>query len=105
MAAAFPGLQFNSDLFFAALNDLDGGYFLRAVMITIRDTKELYPGSNLIAIVRDLALDMQRADKASNTLKLEAETEAERIDRWKRESVPMPEECREVLSKLGVKFL
>lgn len=104
LVAAFPGLQFNSDLFFAALSDLDGGYFLQAVMITVRDTKELYPGSNLIAIVRSLALDIQKAEKANNILKLEAETESDRIDRWKKESAPMPAECREALARLGVKY-
>jgi hypothetical protein len=104
LAASFPGLQFNSDLFWAALSDLDGEYFLKAVMSVIRNTKELYPGSNMIAIVRGLAIDMQNKNRQDDTLKLEAETEKERIDRWQKESAPMPDDCKKALAKLGIKF-
>jgi hypothetical protein len=104
LAASFPGLQFNSDLFWATLSDLDGGYFLKAVMSIIKNTKELYPGSNMIAIVRGLTLEIQKQDIAHSTLKIEAETEKERIDRWRRESTPMPEDCRLALVKLGIKI-
>ena len=104
MAASFPGLQFNSDLFWATLNDLDGEYFLKAVISVIKNTKELYPGSNMIAIIRDLALRLQTEDRINKSLKIEAETEKERIDRWKRESAPMPEDCKKALGKIGIKF-
>lgn len=103
MSKAFPGLNLDPKLYWEILNDLDGEYYLKAVMITIRDTKELYPGSNLIAIIRSLAVDMQGEYRVNNSLKIEAETEKERIDRWQKESVPMPEECREALFKMGIK--
>lgn len=73
-------------------------------MDVIKNTKELYPGSNMIAIVRSLAINMQKKYQEDNILKIETETEKERIDRWQREASPMPEDCRIALSKLGVKI-
>jgi len=91
-------------LFWAALSDLDGEYFLKAVMSVIKNTQELYPGSNMIAIVRSLAIAMQKKHREDNTLKIEEETEKERIDRWQREASPMPEDCRKALGKLGCRI-
>jgi len=73
-------------------------------MSVIRNTQELYPGSNVIAIVRNLAIDMQKKDKENNVLKIAVETEKERIDRWQKESSPMPLDCRAALQKLGIKL-
>lgn len=104
MTAAFPGLQFNSDLFWAATQDLDGQYFLIAIMDVVRNTKDIYPGTNIIAVIREKAIDLQTEALKNSTLKLEAETEKERIDRWQKESVPMPDECRKALEKLGCRI-
>lgn len=76
---------------------------MKAVISVIKNTKELYPGSNMIAIIRDLALRLQTEDRINNSLKIEVETEKERIDRWQKESSPMPLECKIALSKLGIK--
>ena len=104
MTAAFPGLQFNSDLFWATTNDLDGQYFLMAIMDVVKNTKDIYPGTNIIATIRGKAIDLQNKALQNSTLKLETETEKERIDRWQKESVPMPDECRKALAKLGINF-
>lgn len=104
MTAAFPGLQFNSDLFWAATNDLDGQYFLMAIMDIVKNTKDIYPGTNIIAVIRFKTIDLQNEFKKNNVLKLEVETEKERIDRWQKESAPMPEECRKALKKIGIKL-
>lgn len=104
LTAAFPGLQFNSNLFWRTLSDIDGEYFLKAVVDIIKTTKELYPGSNIIAILRNRAEELKLETLKNSKLQLEAETEKERIERWRKESVPMPTDCRLVLEKLGVQF-
>jgi len=73
-----------------------------AVMDIIKTTKELYPGSNIIAILRSRAEELRIEVLKNSTLKLEAETERERIERWRKESAPMPEDCRIALEKLGI---
>lgn len=75
-----------------------------AVMDIIKTTKELYPGTNIIAILRGRAEELKTEAQVNNTLKIEAETEKERIDRWQQEATPMPEDCRIALLKLGVKL-
>lgn len=98
LTATFPSMNFNGQLFWETLNDLDGECFLKAVWNLIKNTKELYPGTNVIAIIRERAKEMT----IDNRLLLEAETEKERIERWGREAVPMPEECKKELEKLGI---
>ena len=75
-----------------------------AVMDIIKNMKELYPGTNMIANIRVNVAELENRDRQDNTLKLEAETEKERIERWQKESVPMPAECKLALSKLGIKI-
>jgi hypothetical protein len=74
-----------------------------AIMDIVKNTKDIYPGTNIIATIRGKAIDLQNEALKNNTLKLEAETEKERIDRWQKESSPMPLECKIALSKLGIK--
>lgn len=75
-----------------------------AVLDIIKTTKELFPGSNIIAIIRDKAISLQTEAMRDSTLKLEAETEKERIERWRKEASPMPEDCQIALEKLGIKI-
>lgn len=100
LTAAFPGLQFNSNLLWRTLSDLDGEFFLMAVIDVIKTTKELYPGSNIIAILRTRAEELKLEVLKNSTLKLEAESEKDRIERWRKEAVPMPEDCRVALENL-----
>jgi hypothetical protein len=76
-----------------------------AVIDVIKTTKELYPGSNIIAILRARAEELKQEISRNSILKLEAETEKERIDRWQAEASPMPEDCRIALAKLGIKII
>jgi hypothetical protein len=76
-----------------------------AVLEIVKTVKELYPGSNIIAIIREKAGEVAEEIRSKNVLKLESETEKERIERWKAEAVPMPEDCRIALEKLGLKTL
>jgi len=75
-----------------------------AVIDIIKTTKELYPGSNIIAIIRSRADELRLEVQRNSTLKLEAETEKERIERWQKESSPMPTDCKQALMKLGIKI-
>lgn len=100
LTATFPNMNFNGQIFWAMLNDLDGECFLMAVWDLIKNTKELYPGTNIVAILRSKAIEI----KADSSIKIAAETEKERVERWKREATPMPEDCRKALDKLGIKI-
>ncbi len=100
----FPSMNFDAKLFWTMLSDLDGQYFLMAVWEFIKNTKDIFPGTNIIATIREKAIDLQNEALKNNTLKLEAETEKERIDRWQKEAVPMPEDCRKALEKLGCRI-
>jgi hypothetical protein len=75
-----------------------------AVLDVIKTTKELYPGTNIIAILREKTIALQNETARNNILKIEAETEKERIDRWEKEAVPMPAECKIELEKLGLRI-
>ena len=100
----FPNMNFDARLFWDMLSDLDGQYFLMSVWEFIKTTKEIYPGSNIIAILRSRAEGLEAEAKINSTLRLEAETERERIERWQKEASPMPEDCRIALEKLGARF-
>ncbi len=104
LAAAFPSMNFNAKLFWAMLNDLDGEMFLKAVWDFIKNTTEVFPGTNVIAIIRKNAEELKTEVNKDKVLRLEAETEQQRVDRWRREAVPMPEDCRLALQKLGIKL-
>ena len=56
LAAAFPGITFNAKVYDEMLGDLDDKYFLKAVYEFIQTTKEVYPGTNPIAILREKAV-------------------------------------------------
>ena len=75
-----------------------------AIIDIIKNTKEFYPGSNVIAIIRERTEDLRIETLKTKTLKITSETEKQRIDRWSKEAVPMPTDCRIALEKLGAKF-
>lgn len=104
LSMVFPKMEFDAKLFWQTLNDLDGQYFLISVLELIKTTKEIYPGTNIIAIIRSRAEELRLEALQNSTLKLEVETEKERIDRWQKESAPIPDECRIALAKLGIKI-
>ena len=83
---------------------MDGQYFLMAIMDIVKNTKDIYPGTNIIAVIREKSINLQKEALQNSTLKLEAETEKERIDRWQKEAVPMPEDCKQALEKIGIRL-
>ena len=59
LTAAFPKLgpeEATIKIWFALLRDLPADAFERGVLSVCRSVKELYPGTNLVALIRDAAL-------------------------------------------------
>ena len=56
LALTFPEKKFDGKVWWELLNDIDDKKFLIAVKDVCSTTKELYPGTNLIAIIREIAL-------------------------------------------------
>ena len=98
----FPALKLDAKLFWELLNDLDGQFFLVAIFELIKTTKEIYPNTNIIAIIRARAEELKVEIFKNSTFKLTAETEKDRVKRWQEEAVPMPEDCRRALEDLGL---
>lgn len=86
--------QINTAIAYESLKDLDDAAFARAVGYIIKNTTELYPGSNLIAMVRQQALEENK--------KLHKEREVESRSRALiyEEVVPPPEEFKAMMNKL-----
>lgn len=58
LAASFPGIDFNPEVYEEMLSELPDEFFLKAVYDFIKTTKEIYPGTNPIAILREKALSL-----------------------------------------------
>ena len=98
----FPKLGIEAKLFWALLNDLDGEHFLKAIQEIIKTVPELYPGTNIIAMIRTRAEELRLKILKNSTIKIEAESEKERVERWQKEAIPMPQDCRDELEGWGV---
>ena len=51
LTAAFPGFDFNAEIYWVILKDLKDEDFELAILDVIRTQKEIYPGTGLIAIL------------------------------------------------------
>ena len=60
ISEAFPRLEFNAKLYWKILSDLEDEDFEMAVLTVVRTVRELYPTSNLIAILRGGAAESSR---------------------------------------------
>ena len=74
LSSAFPDRKFEPEIYFELLKDLKDEFFLMAVIDVCKTQKEMYPGTNLIAILRERTCDIARL-KSQKTLKLPAPTE------------------------------
>ena len=54
LATSFPGVDFNTELYWEMMKDLNDEHFLSAVLEFVKTTKNIYPGTNPIAILREL---------------------------------------------------
>jgi|SRR3990167_6959506 len=98
----FPKLGIEAKLYWELLNDLDGQLFLMAIQKIIKTIPELYRGTNIIAMIRLRAEEMRVEIFKNTSLRITAETEKERIERWEKEAVPMPQECKDKLEGWGL---
>ena len=55
LLVAFPDKKIDLELYWLFLKDLTDGDFLRAIAEIIATHKELYPGTNIIALIREKA--------------------------------------------------
>lgn len=54
----FKNYEIDKDLYWTILKDLSDKNYEKAIIKVIEEQKELYPGTNLIAIIKEKALDM-----------------------------------------------
>ena len=52
LAVVFPALNIQPDFYYELLMDLDGGYFMWSVMKICKEQKELFPNTNIVALIR-----------------------------------------------------
>ena len=57
---AFPNRTFDNDIMFDFLQDLTDEEFLQGIQKVISSTRELYPGTNIIALIRENAKTQRR---------------------------------------------
>lgn len=92
ITACFPDKKFEFDVYFELLRDLKDQFFLRAVRDLCVDKKELYPGTNIVALLRERTLELSRVPQE---LKMIGEGQ------WKNQPPP---EFKELIKKLSRKM-
>ena len=70
LTGAFPQQKFETEIYWQLLRDLDDESFLKAVVEVCKTLKEIYPGTNLIAILRERSIEHFKA-KINRAPKLE----------------------------------
>jgi len=60
LSAAFPDRKLEPALYFELLKDLKDEPFMKAAIDVCKTQKELYPGTNLVAILRDRTMQLQQ---------------------------------------------
>ena len=97
---AFPKTEFNPKLWWPLISELDGEAFCFSVQEFIKSTNELYPGSNPVAALIEKHDELVNQRRNMKQKRLTAETELERMERWKKESSPPPAKWREMMARL-----
>lgn len=96
----FQNREFHIQLYHEFLIDLDDEAFEKAIKDIVKNVPTLYPNDNLIAMIRIRAEKEFAARIDSEKKLLTRESEKEKIDRWKEEASPMPEETKKLLNNL-----
>ena len=60
LAKVFPDRKFDAEVFWVFLQDLTDEQFLKAVFDIVCHEKELYPGTNIISLIRSKAITDKR---------------------------------------------
>lgn len=53
LMATFPAIKIDADLSYKLLQDMTDELFMANVIIICREQKELYPNTNIVALIRD----------------------------------------------------
>ena len=79
LTASFPGLNFNPKVFWEMLKDLEDKNFLTGITTLIKDTPEIYPGTNVIALIRT------KSNKNNNPLEHQGQCVLDKVQQWEKE--------------------
>ena len=85
LAAAFPSMSLIMGFYWSQLNDLDSDCFSWAIMEITRNQSEIYPNTNLSAVIRQKAELRRKHLTQTRTLESTRETDIEKLKRWKQE--------------------
>jgi hypothetical protein len=84
LSATFPALKFLPDFHFEMLEDLDGELFAKTIKDICQNQTELYPNSNIIAIIRKRAVEIKNVRYRANL----EQKRVEEVKRWELEHDP-----------------
>lgn len=100
LSSVFPAINFNPDLYYSFLEDLREDDFIGGVTRICREVTELYPNSNLVALIREHSeaarLERNKNKKASeDSKKLEyQEPDYEQIEKNKKDWYALKEKLK-----------
>lgn len=63
LAVVFPALNIQPDFYYELLMDLNDGYFMWAIMKICKEQKELFPNTNIVALIRGFEDEYQKERK------------------------------------------
>lgn len=90
ISKAFPSNQFDVEFYWEFLKDLEDQDFKAAVISIVKTMKEIYPGTNILAAIREKAIE----NKRSRISKVRAISDMQ--------CAPPPAEWTEAMEKLKV---
>jgi hypothetical protein len=75
LSGVFPGLAIQPDLFYGLMGDLNGHFFVKAVERVCKEVTEIYPGTNIVAVIRkahdEISLEDMRKRREAKALTYE----------------------------------
>ena len=91
LSSAFPANRFDVELYWELLNDLEDQDFEVSILRIIKTLKDIYPGTNLIALI----IDQANTNKKTRLSKITAIPN--------KVCAPPPKEWRETINTLAKK--
>jgi len=61
ISSAFPANQFDVELYWELLKDLEAQDYEVSILSIVKTLKDIYPGTNLIAMIRDRANENKKS--------------------------------------------
>ena|SRR6185436_7114933 len=84
LSEAFPNYEMSPTLFFECLRELNDQDFASAILDIVKTVPQIYPGSNLIAMIRERSIQFAQR-RVSNSGKITHEELGDtRTEDWKK---------------------